>query len=203
MDPLETLLRPLAALLNRQIQANTPAREVCVDLDGRVLAVRVRDTSLAMFIIVDSAEIHLASEYGNDPDVVLTGSLLSLARLASAGSDAEIRGGMIDLTGDAGIAQQFQKLLRYGRPDLEEELSGALGDVVAHNVGEIARGIASWGREARATMRQNVAEYLQEESRSVPSRYEFDSFRNSVESLRDGVARVEARLNRRDDSRGA
>ena len=196
MNPLETLLRPLAALLNRQIQAKTPARELCAELEDRVFAVRVKDTSLAMYIIVGAGEIFLVSEYGDDPDVVVTGSLLSLARLAGPEGDAVIRDNAVDLTGDAVLAQQFQRLLRYGRPDLEEELSGAVGDVVAHTVGEFARSVARWGKEARSTLRQNVSEYLQEESRTVPSRYETDAFRKKVESLRDDVARFEARLKR-------
>jgi ubiquinone biosynthesis protein UbiJ len=45
-------------------------------------------------------------------------------------------------------------------------------------------------------LRQNVSEYLQEESRTVPSRYETDVFRKQVETLRDDVARFEARLKR-------
>ena len=194
MNQLETVLRPLAALLNRQISAKTPARELCAELEDRVFAVRVMDTSLAMYIIVGSGEIFLASEYGDDPDVVVSGSLLSLARLAGPDGDVAIRKGAVDLTGDAVLAQQFQNLLRYGRPDLEEELSGVVGDVVAHTVGEFARSVGRWGRETRSTLRQNVSEYLQEESRTLPSRYEADAFRKQVESLRDNVARLEAQL---------
>ena len=144
----------------------------------------------------------VSSQYGDDPDVVVTGSLLSLARLAGPNGDAAIRDGAIELTGDAGLAQQFQQLLRYGRPDLEEELSGTVGDVIAHGVGEIARSVARWGRDTRSTMRQNVSEYLQEERRVVPSRYETEGLRNNVETLRDDVARFEARLNRLDAARG-
>ena len=113
-----------------------------------------------------------------------------------------MRDGALDLTGDVVIAQQFQKMLRYGRPDLEEELSGAVGDVVAHTIGEIARNVGRWGRDTRDTMRQNVGEYLQEESRAVPSRYETETFRNQVELLRDDVARFEARLKRLETERG-
>jgi len=202
MTPLETLLRPLAALLNRQIQAKTPARELCAELQHRVFAVRVKGTSLAMYFVVGAGEVLLVSEYGDDPDIVVTGSLLTLARLAGADGNAAIRDGTVDLTGDAEIAQQFQTLLRYGRPDLEEELSGAVGDVVAHTIGEVARSVGRWGKEARSTMRQNIGEYLQEESRSVPSRYEADAFRNQVDSLRDDVARFEARLQRLETARG-
>jgi ubiquinone biosynthesis protein UbiJ len=202
MNPLETLLRPLAALLNRQIQAKTPARELCAALQDRVFAVRVKDTSLAMFIIVGPGEIFLTGEFSDDPDVVVSGSLLSLARLAGRDGDAVIRDGAVDLTGDAELAAQFQKLLRYGRPDLEEELSGAVGDVIAHTVGEFARNVGRWGTDVRSTMRQNVTEYLQEESRTVPSRYEADVFRKRVESLRDDVARFDARVKRLEAERG-
>ncbi len=196
MNSLETFLRPLAAMLNRQIQSKTPARELCSELQDRVFAIRVKDTALAMYFIVGSGEVLLAAEYSDDPDVVVSGSLLSLARLAGPGGDAAIREGAVDLTGDALMGQQFQKMLRYGRPDLEEELSGAVGDVVAHTIGEFARNVGRWGRDTRDTLRQNVGEYLQEESRIVPSRYETDTFQKQIEVLRDDVARFEARLKR-------
>ena len=43
-------------------------------------------------------------------------------------------------------------------------------------------------------MRQNIGEYLQEESRAVPTREEVEIFRSQVDGLRDDVARFEARL---------
>ena len=201
MNSLETLLRPFAALLNRQIQSITPARELCAELEDRVFAVRVKDTALAMYIVVGPGEIFLTSEYNDDPDVVVSGSLLSLARLAGRDADRAIRDGVVDLAGDAELAQQFRNLLRYGRPDFEEELSAVVGDVVAHSLGDIARNIERWGKDVRSTLGQNVSEYLQEESRTVPSRYETNAFRQRVESLRDDVARFEARLKHLEERR--
>ncbi len=202
MNSLETLLQPLAALLNRQIRSKTPARELCAKLEDRVFAIRVKDTALTMYIIAGPGEIFLTNEFGDEPDVIATGSLLSLARLAGPDGDGAIRDGVIELTGDQEVALQFQDLLRYGRPDLEEELSGVVGDVVAHSIGEFARGVERWGKEARSTLRQNVSEYLQEESRTVPSRYEADVFRQQVQVMRDDVARFEARLKRLEAKRG-
>ncbi len=196
MNALETLLRPLAAFLNRQLQSKTPARELCAKLEDRVFAVRVKDTSLAMFIIVGPGEVFLTNEYSDEPDVTLSGSLLALARLGGPDGDSAIRDGTLELTGDSEIALEFQRLLRYGRPDLEEELSGVVGDVVAHTIGEFARNARRWGNQTVSTLRQNASEYLQEESRAVPSRSETDVFREEVESLRDDVARFEARLKR-------
>jgi ubiquinone biosynthesis protein UbiJ len=110
-----------------------------------------------------------------------------------------IRDGSLEFTGDPILAQEFQQLLTYARPDLEEELSGVVGDVAAHRIGEIARGVGKWGLEASATMGANIREYLQEESRDVPSRYEVDRFAANVSALRDDVDRLEARLKRLQD----
>ncbi len=195
MDTLEALFRPLTALVNRQIKATTPARELCAELDGKVMAVRVKDTGLAMYFCVCPDEIALFGDYDGEPDVAITGSILTLVRLAGASGEDAIRDGSLELIGDAEVAQAFQKLLGYGKPDIEEELSGVIGDVAAHRLGEVARSVSSWGREAGATLRQNITEFLQEERRDVPSRYEVEAFTRKIDELRDDVARVEARLN--------
>jgi ubiquinone biosynthesis protein UbiJ len=196
MDTLEALLKPLTTLVNKQIKVTTPARELCTELDGAVIAVRVRNTTLAMYCAVCPDEIALFGEWDGEPDVVITGSILALTRLAGVAGEEALRDGPIEMTGDAEVALKFQKLLRFGRPDLEEELSGIIGDVAAHRIGEVARSIGAWGREATTTLRQNITEYLQEERRDVPSRYEVDAFTREVETLRDDVARFEARLDR-------
>lgn len=201
MNALETLMRPLTRLINRQLQSKTPARELCAELEDRVFAVRVKNTSLAIHVIVGPGEIYLSDEYGDEPDAVVTGSLWSLASLAGPDGETVIRDGSVELGGDSELALRFQALLRYARPELEEELSGVVGDVVAHSIGEFARSARRWGRETRSTFRQNVSEYLQEESRAVPSRYEADAFRAEVESLRDDVARFEAHVKRLEENR--
>ena len=195
MDTLEALFRPWTALVNRQIKATTPARELCTKLDGKVMAVRVKDTGLAMYLCACPDEIALFGDYDGEPDVAISGSILSLARLAGASGEDAIRDGSLELIGDAEVALAFRKLLGYGKPDIEEELSGVIGDIAAHRLGEVARSVARWGKEAGTTFRQNITEFLQEERRDVPSRYEVEAFTRKVDKLRDDVARVEARLN--------
>ena len=195
MDALQTILRPIVRLLNRNIQATTPARELCAELAETVVAVRVRDTALVAYFIVLDDTLDLVAETEREPNVVITGSLITLARMTGQSGEAAIRDGSLDLTGDAEIAQQFQRLPTFAKPDIEEALSRIVGDVAAHGLGEMARGIGRWGRAARSTMGANVREYLQEESRDVPSRYEVDKFAASVSTLRDDVDRLEARLN--------
>jgi len=196
MNPLETALLPVANVLNRNIRATTPARELCEKLAGTIVAIRVRDTSLATWFIVHDDHLELTTDTDHEPDVVICGSLSTLARMAGIAGVGAIRDGSLELTGDPILAQEFQQLLAYAKPDLEEELSGFVGDVAAHRLGEIARGVGNWTREARSTMGANIREYLQEESRDVPSRYEVDRFATNVSTLRDDVDRLEARIKR-------
>ncbi|MEX2497056.1 MAG: SCP2 sterol-binding domain-containing protein [Woeseia sp.] len=202
MNALERLLQPVARLANRQIRMKTPARELCGELEGSVVAVRVRDTALAMYFHVHDGELALSSEFDGVPDAVISGSLLTLAQMAGQSGDAAVRDGSLELTGDAQLAQSFQRLLWHARPDVEEELSAVIGDVAAHGLGDMARSLGNWTRNAGATLRQNLSEYLQEESRSVPSRNEVEHFRAGVEKIRDDVARFEARLSQLEEKPG-
>jgi ubiquinone biosynthesis protein UbiJ len=197
MNPLESLLQPVARVLNRNIGESTAAREQCERLDGKVVAIRVRDTALSSFFSINNEIVTLSAEHDTEPDVVITGSLVTLALMA--GEDS-IRDGSLDLTGDAATAQAFQQLLAHAKPDVEEELSGVIGDAAAHTLGKFAKGIGRWARETRSIMRDNIREYLQEESRDVPSRYEVERFSKAVNALRDDVERVAARIDRLADT---
>jgi ubiquinone biosynthesis protein UbiJ len=193
MNPLESLLQPIARVLNRNIRESTRASELCERLDGKLIAIRVRDTALSAYFEMGRDALYLTMNHEGEPDVVITGSLVGLALMA--GEDA-IRDGSLDLTGDAATAQAFQQLLVHARPDIEEELSAVIGDSAAHGLGEAARAVGRWARETRTIMGDNIREYLQEESRDVPSRYEVEQFSRRVNQLRDDVDRLAARIGR-------
>ncbi len=195
-DPLEALLRPIAEVLNRNIAEITPARVIATQLEGKTVAIRVRDSALAMYFVFDQDVVTLTTEFDADPDVAITGSLVTLARMAGGAGAQAIRDGDIDLTGDAATAQRFQDLLDHAKPDVEEELSRVIGDVAAHQLAEFARGVGNWARGARSTMGDNIREYLQEERRDLPTRYEVEQFSQRVGELRDDVERIAARLKR-------
>ncbi|MDA0705738.1 MAG: SCP2 sterol-binding domain-containing protein [Proteobacteria bacterium] len=200
-SPLEVLLRPVAEIMNRNIAETMPARALARDLNGATVAIRARDTALSTFFTFADDRVTLSTEYGDEPDVVISASLITLTRMLGGSGEAAIRDGDVELTGDAAIAQRFQKLLGYAKPDVEEEMSRVVGDMAAHRLAEIARGIGIWARAARSTIGDNVREYLQEESRDLPTRYEVDRFGTRLGVLRDDVERLAARLQRLEGNR--
>ncbi len=174
----------------------TPARELCAELAGSVAAIRVKNTSLAMYFTFSDDGVELSTNSEADPDIAITGSIVTLARVAGGADEQAIREGSLELIGDAHKAQAFQRLLQYAQPDIEEELSGVIGDSAAHGLGQFVRGVRDWATQARSTMGDNIREYLQEESRDVPSRYEVERFARDVGKLRDDVDRIAARIDR-------
>jgi len=200
MDALETLLRPAVHILNKNIPEVTRARELCQQLDGTTVAIRVKDTALAAYFTVNEDSLALSQNSDGEPDICITGSLLTLARMAGSGDTNAIREGSLELTGDAETAEAFQKLLTAAKPDFEEGVAGVVGDAAAHTLGEMGRGVGRWARDARSTMGDNIREYLQEESRDLPSRYEVERFAAEISTLRDDVDRLAARFSRLQDS---
>ena len=111
MNPLEAALRPVANILNRNIQETTPARELCARLDETVVAIRVRDTALAAWFIIHDGVLELTTDHEGDPDVLISGSLLTLARMAGDSGTGALRDGSLEMAGDVLLAEKFQALL--------------------------------------------------------------------------------------------
>jgi ubiquinone biosynthesis protein UbiJ len=187
-------LSPLESLLNRNIAASSAARALCQRLDTKVLALHVDGMPLSIFFKSNGEQMSLDTKYDGTPNATLSGTPLSLLRMAGPAPEAAVRGGSVHIHGDAEVAQTFSELLKQARPDLEEELSRVIGDVAAHHVGNAARSALGFARKAADTLAQNVSEYLQEVGRDAPSRTEADEFVSGVDKLRDDVARFEARL---------
>tara|TARA_Y100000389_G_scaffold191026_1_gene216557 strand:+ start:10841 stop:11446 length:606 start_codon:yes stop_codon:yes gene_type:complete len=195
MEALEKVLVPFVNLLNKNIQESTPAKELCKSLSGKTIAINVKHFPLTFYFIINKGALTLTTMTTKEPDLIISGSLITLVFMNDGTGDIAIRDGSLDLSGDARVADNFQKLLKHAKPDVEEEVSSIIGDVAAHRLGKITRSFAKWRQEAHSTMEMNIREYLQEESRSVPSRYENDKFTENIDILRDDVDRLEAQLN--------
>lgn len=186
-------LTPLESVLNRNIAASSAARKLCRQLEGKTLAMHLTGVPLNIQFRSDGERMSLDTAQG-EANATLSGSPLSFMRLAGPSPESALRSGAVHIEGDAEVAQAFSELLKHARPDLEEELSRVVGDVAAHQIGNFARSALAFGRRASDTFARNVAEYLQEEGRDLPTRVEADEFTAGVDAIRDDVDRLEARL---------
>jgi len=202
-NPVNAMFSRLAAILNRNVAQSSRARTAAERLEGRVLSLALEGTPLTLFFRVAEGRITIDTQHEGVADASLSGTPLSLLSMVGPGAEERLRGSGIRIAGDAEVAQRFRELLEYAQPDFEEELSRVIGDVAARQVANIARGFFDWGRKAADSLSMNVAEYLQEEGRDVPTRVELDEFLEAVDQLRDAADRLEARIARLEPRRGS
>jgi ubiquinone biosynthesis accessory factor UbiJ len=199
-SPLQPLLERLAAVLNRNVAQSNRASALTAQLDGRTLSLVLEGTPVTLYFRVADGRIAIDSGQPGEADASLSGSPLALLSLAGPGAEDRLRGSAIRIAGDAEVAQRFRDLLQQAQPDFEEELSRVVGDVAAHRVAGLARGLLDWGRKAAGSLSTSVAEYLQEESCDLPTRIEVEEFLEAVDRLRESADRLEARLARLESS---
>lgn len=188
------ILDQLVALLNRNVAMSTRAQELAARLEGRSLALRVEGLPLSFTASIRSGQVALATGTEAPADATVSGTPITLLSLVAAEARTRLSSTPVTVAGDAEVAEGFQDLLRAARPEFEEELSRHIGDVAAHQVGNLVRSAADWGRKTASTFAANVGEYLQEEGRDLVTRTEMDEFLHDVDELREAADRLEARV---------
>jgi ubiquinone biosynthesis protein UbiJ len=179
-------------LLNRGLPRSPRARELCAQLAGSSVAIEIGE--LARFHVASNGMTLTVSSGDATADATLAGGPLSLLALTGDAPASAVQRGAVTITGDAQVAQQFRELAKLLRPDLEEELSQVLGDVPAHQLARFARLGAGWTRKAATTTLTNLAEYLGHERGDLVPRNEGEQFLRGVDSAREDLERLEARL---------
>ena len=190
-------------VLNRGLPRSIRAQQLCRELEGRRIGVSVpgigrwmlESTGVSLKVSRDSAGARDdAAGVPTPADAEITGGVVSLMALAGPNAQEVLQRGDASITGDAELAERFQELGRLLRPDLEEELSGFIGDVPAHQMGRFARAAMSFGKRVADTTVRNAAEFLAHEKRDLVPRAEADQFLKGVDALREDVDRLEARI---------
>lgn len=169
------------------------------DLQGRVACIEFRDLGRKIYLHPSESGFRLATECDQPPAVTLRGTLATFGRLGLGAETETLKAGELDIEGDAALGQRLQRILRNLDLDWEEPLARLFGDPLGHEIGRAARAAFAWHRQALKTFSLNTAEYLQEEARLLPVRYEVEAFLNGVDGVRADVDRLAARIQRLKD----
>lgn len=193
----DSALAALEAAANRYIALDPEGASRIAGLHGRVILIEVVGFGTRLFVIPGTKGIQLYGDYAGEPDCVLRGTPLALARMGvSRQKEDQFFSGEVQIGGDTHLAQAFGDLVGGLEVDWEEQLSRFVGDGLAHEVGSQARSVGRWGRRTGEILSEDVKEYLQEEARLLPSRYEIQAFLDDVDRLRDDQERLAARIER-------
>ena len=192
-----TLETAFNAWLALDAQTHGNARSRLQALQGKLICLHISNPDVQLYFLPTADQVRVTTRYAAAPDVTIHGSALGLMRL-SASNDAGkamLEHG-IKIDGDKGLGNHFSQILREIDVDWEELLSRAVGDVVAHHLGQVVRNAQGWLNDSSHAMRLNTQEYLQEEARLVPADAEIRQYLDAVDTLRADTDRLEARLKR-------
>ncbi len=191
-----SLLGLLELGLNRALQLDPEALERMIALSGKSIAIEIRGLELVFYLLPALDGVQLAGEIEGQPDAVIRGGPFSLLHTALTGDRSRLFEGAVEIEGDMELGQRVQRLLNRLQPDWEEPLARLLGEVPAHQLGQMGRELFAWLGRAADTLARDGAEYLQEERRELPSPYELEHFMRGVDDFRDAVERLQQRLRR-------
>ena len=193
----DAVLAVVEQALNRYIELDPEGAAAFDALEGRIIGIELRGFGTRVTIIPSAGRLQLFGGYDAEPDCLIRGTPLGLARMGMAErKETQVMKGEVEIVGDTGLAQAFNRALAGLDVDWEEQLARAIGDPFAHQVGTQVRAAARWGQRTSETLTLDLQEYLQEEARLVPTRYEIEAFLSQIDILRDDIERAEARIER-------
>jgi len=187
----------LETAFNAYIDLDAAARRLMDQLHGRVIAIEILGLARTLYLIPGPGKVQVLEVFEGAPDCCISGTPMALVRMNDryASSD-QLFSGEVEIRGDTELAHQLSKILASMDIDWEEQLSRFSGDIIAHKMGNLFRGVRSWGADTKVTLGLDIQEYLQEELRLLPGRPEIERFLGCVDTLRDDIERLQARMSR-------
>jgi ubiquinone biosynthesis protein UbiJ len=183
---------PFVGALNHLLEAAPWARERLAPFAGEALEVRALPLPPLRFGIAPDGRLDAAA-HSAQPSLVVTLRPDALAA-AVKGEDQLLRS--IDVAGNARLAGEIMFLARHLRWDVEEDVARFVGDVAAHRLVALARDAAAWHADAVRRIAGSFVEYAVEERPVLVKRAALEGVAAAQARLRDGLERLEKRIER-------
>lgn len=197
MSLVTPFIKPLQIAINRYLDYDPEVPKQLEKMQGKVVALHFQQLDFSLFIVITADGLDIRDVFESEVDTTISGSPWALAVMGlSESSTSSLFSGDVVIQGDTELGSQFQTFLENIEVDWEEPLSTITGDVVANQLGNVVRDLSVWVQETTKTNGLNVSEYFREEQRMLPSRFEVNKFKRSVDELRLSVDRLEAKIQR-------
>lgn len=196
MTVRDLALEGLEQGLNRLIRLDPVASRQLATLHGQVIRIDLIGTGIQLHCVPGhDGRVQILGSIEGEPDCTLSGSPLDLMRARDSSQSAkQLFSGNVRIDGDNQTAHRFSEALAGLEIDWEEQLSRLTGDIAAHEIGRGVRAVLWEGERIGRSGRENLSEYLTEEARLLPHRYEVEDFLADVDTLRDDSERLAARI---------
>lgn len=184
-------------LLNRLLKHQPWALEHLRPHNGKSVALKIGTTQLHLYIL-DSGYVQ---NYANNPDAVPNVTLIlpsenlgQLPEVLRAKDPSQISN-LMQIQGDAGLAQVVSDLAKDLRWDIEHSLSSRIGDMPALGIIKAFKLGTSFMNNAGTNFTANITEYISEESQILANKQELNQFQQQLKLLINKIDQAENMLN--------
>ena len=190
------MIKSLERLLDNLLLQDPETLDELAGLSGKTIRVELLNTSQpAIDLLIEERGIRIETDHAGDADVLVRGTPLNLlVYLRSPGESRPAVARDLEIRGDLGLAQDFQRLMRRFEVDFEEQAARLLGDTPARKAANVARMSAGFLRQLRNKIELDLGEYALYEKEILPEREEIECFNHSVDELRDDLERLKQRV---------
>lgn len=191
------LMNAFEIAINQYLSLDPNASTFLAPLAGKVIKVTITTFNESLYLCPSIDAIQLMDFSSEPVDTQLTGSVFAFGLMGlSSKPMRSIFSGDIQIEGDTQVGRKFQTLFSKLDINLEPHIARYAGDNVAQHLSQFFRSGHEWGKESIESFRLNVSEYLQEETRDLPSEPEIAIFHAQVDEIRTQFDRLQSRIQR-------
>ena len=180
-------------MVNKVLSLDEETLDALSTLEGDVVEIDVLNTDIRLFILPSARGLTLALKNEDKADVSIKGTLAALLGMITA---EKVGAGDVEIIGNVGMAHKLQSILKKMEVDWEEYLSQIIGDIAAHKVGNLVRGMSQLAKASARTIGLDISEYLRYEKEALLDQSELDEFNHAVDKVRNDVERLQKRVDR-------
>lgn len=178
------------APLNHLLRGESWARKRLQPCVGKTARFRVPPFLDLALTVQAGGEVSAAPREASE-DAVFTLVPGLLPRLLAHDEDAYSE---IEISGDSVFAEEILNIGKNLRWDVEQDLSGLLGDILAHRVVRTGESLLHWHTETVRNLSQTLLEYLTEEQPVLAKPLDMHKFIHEVNAIKDHATDLEIRV---------
>jgi len=190
-DPAVSLME---IAINRALKLDDESYQKMIALQGNIIGIELLGIEISFYLAPNADGVQVLASTEENVDTWIRGTPLSMLKTAISDDRSTLFKGEVTIDGDMELGQKFQRILDGLEIDWEEPLSKVVGDVAAHQLGDIFRGFSNWAINSIDSLSNTTGEYFQEETLDIVNSVEVERFVDEIDELRSDTERLALRL---------
>ena len=192
---IQALLAAAERGIRHTLSLDSTALDRLAKLEGKVIEIDCLSPPLNIYVLPGSDGLRLATHWETPAHCTLRASASRLLQLTLAQDKSSVlHAADVDLSGDSAVLLDLAATLQDLDLDWEYQLSRWLGPVGSQILGSNLRSSARWTNSSLDQLRQNLADYLSEESRALVGEREAQARFDELDQLKLSLDRLDARI---------